>query len=69
MIDFLRGDGDADRIEMEIKTGRLCTTVISAFELWGGSGSRRQVAMVESLLAAVTILPVNHPDARRAGEI
>jgi predicted nucleic acid-binding protein len=69
LIDFLRGEGEAERIEFEIGTGRLCTTTISAFELWAGSKTPQQVAIIESLLAALTILPLNLASARRAGEI
>jgi tRNA(fMet)-specific endonuclease VapC len=69
MIDFLRGMGAAERIGIELKTGKLCVTAITAFELWAGAGSPRQAAMVEALLAAVTILPLNDSDARRAGEV
>jgi tRNA(fMet)-specific endonuclease VapC len=69
LIDFLRGTGQADRIAIEIGTGRLCTTAITAFELWAGSESSRQAAVVESLLEALTILPLDFSCARRAGEI
>jgi tRNA(fMet)-specific endonuclease VapC len=69
LIDFLRGEGEAERIALEIGTGRLCTTAISAFELWAGSKSPQQVATVEPLLAAVTVLPLDVACARRAGEI
>ena len=69
LIDFLRGTGQADRIALEIGTGRLCTTAITAFELWAGSDTSRQVAAVESLLDALTILPLDVSCARRAGKI
>jgi tRNA(fMet)-specific endonuclease VapC len=69
LIDFLRGSGEAERIEIELNTGRLCTTAVTAFELWAGSKSPQQVATVETLLAAVTILPLDVSSARRAGEV
>jgi tRNA(fMet)-specific endonuclease VapC len=69
LIDFLRGVGEAERIVIELSTGRLCTTAITAFELWAGSKSPQQVAAVESLLAAVTVLPLDGSSARRAGEV
>ena len=69
LIDFLRGAGEADRIALELGTGGLCTTAITAFELWSGSKSPRQVATVETLLAALTVLPLDVSCARRAGEI
>ena len=39
------------------------------FELWAGSKNPQQVAAVESLLAAVTVLPLDVSSARRAGEV
>jgi predicted nucleic acid-binding protein len=69
LIDFLRGVGEAERIVIELGTGRLCTTAITAFELLAGSKSPQQVAAVKSLLAAVTILPLDGSSARRAGEV
>ena len=53
LIDFLRNRGDeAKRIELELKTGRLCTTVASAFELWVGAKSQKEKAAVGTLLNA-----------------
>ena len=69
LIDFLRGTGEADRVALEIGTGRFCTTAITAFELWAGSKTPSQLAAVESLLDALTILPLDSASARRAGEI
>ena len=69
LIDFLRGAGEAERIVIELGAGRLCTTAITAFELWAGSKSPQQVAAVECLLAAVTVLPLDVSSARRAGEV
>jgi tRNA(fMet)-specific endonuclease VapC len=69
LIDFLRGTGEADRIALVIGTGRFCTTAITAFELWAGSKTPSQIATVESLLEALTILPLDSASARRGGEI
>jgi tRNA(fMet)-specific endonuclease VapC len=69
LIDFLRGVGDAERIGIELSTGRLCTTAVTAFELWAGSKNPQQAATVEALLAAVTVLPLDISAARRAGEV
>ena len=33
LIDYLRGVGEAERIVIELGTGRLCTTAITTFEL------------------------------------
>jgi tRNA(fMet)-specific endonuclease VapC len=69
LVDFLRGDGEAERICTELDTGRLCVTAVTAFELWAGSKNPRQAAMVESLLAALVILPLDSSSAKRAAEI
>ena len=69
LVDFLKGVGEAERIRIELQTGRLCTTTIAAFELWAGAGSHQQIAAVETLLGALSILPLDLSSARRAGEI
>jgi len=69
LIDFLRGRDSADRVALELKKGRICTTVISAFELWAGAKTSQQAAAVETLLHALLILPLESQSARRAGEI
>jgi tRNA(fMet)-specific endonuclease VapC len=69
LIDFLRGEGESERIALELGTGGLCTTAITAFELWSGSKSPRQIATVETLLAVLTVLPLDGSCARRAGDI
>ena len=69
LIDFLRGKGAADRIAHEIKTGGLHTTAISAFELWAGAKTNQQVAAVETLLAALIILPLESVSARSSGKV
>jgi len=70
LIDFLRGRGDAaKRIELELKTGRLCTTSVTAFELWVGAKSPREKTAVETLLNALSILPLDAEAAGIAGEI
>lgn len=69
LIDFLRGKGAADRIAYEIKTGGLHTTAISAFELLAGAKTDQQGAAVETLLAALIILPLETDSARRSAKI
>ena len=69
LIDFLRGKGLAARIAHEVKTGGLHTTAISAFELWVGAKSNQQIAAVETLLAALMILPLDTESAKRAAEV
>ena len=69
LVDFLRGAGEAERISAELKTGRLCVAAITAFELWAGAKNPQQLAMVESLIAALVVLPLDHSSAKCAAEI
>jgi tRNA(fMet)-specific endonuclease VapC len=69
LIDFLRGAGEAERINIELNTGSLCATAITAFELWAGAKNPQQAAMVESLIAAISILSLDYSAAKRAAEI
>ncbi|MDI7266839.1 MAG: type II toxin-antitoxin system VapC family toxin [Myxococcota bacterium] len=70
LIDFLRGQGAAaDQVAREIERG-LATTVVTAFELWAGSlGAPRREQAVETLLGALTILPLEAEDARSAAAV
>lgn len=70
LIDFLRNRGDeAKRIELELKTGRLCTTAVSAFELWAGAKSQKEKTAVGTLLNALSIIPLDSAASNVAGEI
>lgn len=70
LIDFLRGHGDsARRIALELGTGSLATTAITAFEIRSGARTPRQRDAVESLLDAMTILPFGPDEERIASEI
>lgn len=70
LIDFLRNRGDeAKRIEIELKAGGLCTTAVSAFELWVGAKSLQEKAAVSTFLKALSILPLDTSAAHSAGEI
>ncbi|MBI4617434.1 MAG: type II toxin-antitoxin system VapC family toxin [Planctomycetes bacterium] len=70
LIDFLRGaEPVAGRMAIEIGTGRLCTTAMSAFEIRSGSRGRRQADAIERLLDALQVLPIDHEAARRAAEV
>lgn len=70
LIDFLRDRGqNAKRIELELKTGRLHTTSVTAFELWVGAKSPNQKTAVETLLAAMSIIPLDAQASAKAGEV
>jgi len=67
LVDYLRGAAPyAERIELEIKTGHLATTAITAFELRQGARSSRQQSAVALLLDALTILPLDAAGADNA---
>ena len=69
LIDFLRGKGPgAERIRVELATGRLQTTAVNAFELLRGTRTADERDKVSSLLAALTILPVDERAAFHAAE-
>ena len=66
LIDALRGTEPArGRIDLELSTGRLATTVVNAFELLSGAKATAQQSGVERLLGAMTLFPLEF----NAGEI
>ncbi len=69
LIDFLRGRGAASQVEALLKAGSLSTTAITAFELWAGAHSKMQAAAVETLLAALTLFPLDAPSAEKAARV
>lgn len=69
LIDAMRGrEPAAGRIALELETGRLSTTAVSAFELRSGARSARAREQVERLLAPLHILPLDAEAASRAAE-
>jgi tRNA(fMet)-specific endonuclease VapC len=70
LIDFLRNRGpQADRIALELQSGRLATTAVSAFELWIGAKSPQEKVAVQTLLAALTIVSLDESAASEAGAV
>jgi tRNA(fMet)-specific endonuclease VapC len=70
LIDFLRGKGDgARRVARELETRSFATTAITAFEIRSGAHSKKQRAAVDTLLAAMNILPFGPEEAQLAAEI
>ncbi|MFQ5739664.1 MAG: type II toxin-antitoxin system VapC family toxin [Acidobacteriota bacterium] len=66
LIDALKGAEPArSRIDLELSSGRLATTVVTSFELLSGARRTTQKSRVEGLLAALVILPLEP----NAGEI
>jgi tRNA(fMet)-specific endonuclease VapC len=69
LIDFLRGrEPGLSRMRIEIGTGRLATTAIIAFELLSGARTERERKNVETLLAALQVIPVDSAASARAAE-
>lgn len=69
LIDALRGRSPAaERIGLELETGGLATTAVSAFELRSGAKSAQAAGAIETLLAAMTILPFDERAADRAAQ-
>ena len=69
LIDFLRGQGAADRVALELKHG-LATTAVSAFELWAGSiGSPKREQAVAALLGALQIITLDESAAKQAADL
>jgi tRNA(fMet)-specific endonuclease VapC len=70
LIDFLRGHGDgARRVALELGSRSFATTAITAFELRSGAHTARQRKSVDTLLAAMTILPFGAEEAQLAADI
>ena len=70
LIDSLRGRQPMkDRIALEIKTGRLATTVINLFELLAGARTDGERAKVEKLTSALVIVPLDEAAAREAARV
>ncbi len=70
LIDALRGrEPAASRIRLELGKGSFGTTVVNAFELLSGAKTDRQRVKVETLLAAMTILPMSEGAARKAAAV
>lgn len=70
LIDALRGHAPvAERIALELGSGALATTAVTAFELWSGAQSPRALSQVRTLLSALTVLPLDREAADRAAEV
>lgn len=70
LVDFLRGSSPgAERVAIEVATGRFATTSVTAFELLAGSRSARQAKAVGDLLGALDILPLDLPSAHAAAAV
>jgi tRNA(fMet)-specific endonuclease VapC len=69
LIDFLKGKGEAQRVADALTNQELFTSAISAFELYSGAKSEKQIHAVEALLQAMVVFPLSMDAARRAGHI
>lgn len=69
LIDALRGRAEMVlRIDAALASGSLATTSIRVFELRSGARSRRSAEKIETLLAALPVLPLDAAAADRAAE-
>lgn len=70
LIDALRGhEPMAERISLELTTGSLATTSVTAFELLSGARTEAAVARIRTLLDALTVLPLDEAASERAAEV
>jgi predicted nucleic acid-binding protein len=70
LVDYLRGhQRSAARVALEIEQAHLATTAITACELRLGAKTPRQQAVVEILLDALRILPLDDDAARSAADL
>ncbi|MBX3166656.1 MAG: type II toxin-antitoxin system VapC family toxin [Candidatus Eremiobacteraeota bacterium] len=70
LIDALHGkEPSASRISLELASGRLATTSVTAFELLSGARRPLQRQRIDALLAAMVILPLDRDAANRAASI
>lgn len=70
LIDFLRGhEPMAGRIAFELERGWIATTAVTRFELKAGARGGAQQALVDTLLAALPVLPLDGEAADRAAEV
>jgi predicted nucleic acid-binding protein len=67
---FLRGHGQgAPRVATGLESPSFATTAVTAFEIRPGAHSAKQRKAVDTLLAAMTILPFGDEEARIAADI
>ncbi|HPC84580.1 MAG TPA: type II toxin-antitoxin system VapC family toxin [Thermoanaerobaculaceae bacterium] len=70
LIDFLRGhEPMAGRIALELERGWIATTAVTRFELKAGARGGAQQALVDTLLAALPVMPLDGEAADRAAEV
>jgi predicted nucleic acid-binding protein len=70
LIDALRGREPArSRIALEISSGGLATTAISAFELLAGAQALAEREKVDALLFSLRILPLTEEGSRAAATV
>jgi tRNA(fMet)-specific endonuclease VapC len=69
LVDYLRDAGAAARVEFELASGKLATTVVAAFELTQGARTAADEETIATLLSALTLIPLSAESARRAGQL
>ncbi len=70
LIDFLRKKAPShDRVAQEIEGGALSTTTINVLELLSGAKRPHDLAQVQTVLGALTILPLDERVAAKAAAL
>ena len=70
LIDALSGIEPARaRLARGLVEAELATTAINAFELYAGVRSEKEATEVESILMALTVVPIDSSSARLAGQV
>jgi tRNA(fMet)-specific endonuclease VapC len=70
LIDYLNGKHeDPDAFAAGLASGDIISTTISAFEVLCGATTVEHLARIETLLSAITLLPLDLPAARIAAEV
>lgn len=70
LIDALRGrEPSRSRVAREMSAGLLATTAMNAFELLSGARTPNEAAKVQTLLGALSILPVDIQASVQAAEV
>jgi tRNA(fMet)-specific endonuclease VapC len=69
LIDYLAGQGAADRVELELERRALATTSVSRFELLSGARTERQREVVQDLMDGMPALPLDAAAADEAATV
>ncbi len=69
LLDALAGRGAHALVTSLLRSERLATSAVTAFEIWRGADSDAKREAARELLRGLRIYPLNTPAARRAAEV